>query len=130
MRLARAALADQHHRLGPRDVSAFGQFANFRRRNLRRSRELELLQRFHPRQLGIVQPVRDGVPVALFALHRQQRFQVTDVAAIFFHRLFGQRHKVRADHRHLHRLAILPHRSVFQSLRLLVHGRTAPSNWS
>ena len=70
MRLARAALADQHHWFGSRDVSAFGQFANLRRRNLWRPRELELLQRLHPRQLGLVQSVRDGVPVALFTLHR------------------------------------------------------------
>ena len=130
MRLARAALADQHHRLGPRDVAAFGQFANLRRWYLRRSRELKLLQRLHPWQLGLMQPVGDGVPIALFALHRQQRFQVTDVAAIFFHRLFRQLHEVRAHHRHLHRLAILPHRSVLQRLCLLVHGRTASSNWS
>ena len=125
MRLARAALADQHHRLGSCNVSAFGKFANLRRWYLRRPREVEFLQRLHPRQLGIVQPVRDGVPVALFTLHRQQRFQITDVAAIFFHRLFRQTHKVRAHHRHLHGLAILPHRCVLQSLRLLAHGVTA-----
>jgi hypothetical protein len=130
MRLARAALTDQHHRFGPRDVPAFGQFADLRRGYLWRSRELELFQRFHPWQFGIVQPVRDGMPVALFTLHRQQRFQITDVAAIFFHRLFRQLYEVRAHHRHFHRLAKLPHRSVLQSLRLLVHGRTASSNWS
>jgi len=89
MRLARAALPDQRHRLGPRDVTSFGQFADFRRRNLRRPSELELFQRFHPWQLGIVQPVRNRVPVAFLTLHGQQRFQVADVAVVLFHRLLG-----------------------------------------
>jgi hypothetical protein len=130
MRLARAALPDQHYWFGSSDVAAFGQLAHLRRRDLPRSCEFEPFQRFHAWQLGIVQPMSNGVPVPLFTLHRQQCFQVTHVAAIFFHRLFGQRHKIRADYGHLHCLAILPHRCVFQSLRLLIHGRTAPSNWS
>jgi len=54
----------------PRDVAAFGQFADFRRRNLRRPRELELLQRFHPWQPGLVQPIRDRVPVSFLTFHR------------------------------------------------------------
>lgn len=43
MRLARAALAHEHHRLGVFDVAAFGQFANLCRRNLPCLIEVELL---------------------------------------------------------------------------------------
>ena len=68
--------------------------------------------------------------------HRQQRFQIADVAALFFHGLFRQLHEVRSDHRHAQRLAILLHAGVFESLGLLFHRATSAvlaamlSNWS
>src|ERR1035441_9220836 len=82
MALARPAFADQQHRFTSLDVTAFGQFSNLRRWNLRRLREVELFQRLQPRQLRIANPVRNRMTVALFAFDRQQSFQVPDVALV------------------------------------------------
>jgi hypothetical protein len=35
---------------------------------------------------------------------------------VLLHGLLGRAHEIRADHRNLHRLAKLPHRSVLQGL--------------
>ena len=46
MALPRSAFTDQHHRFVSLNVSAFGQFADLRRRNLPRLVEVKFLQRF------------------------------------------------------------------------------------
>ena len=51
-------------------------------------------QRLHLRQLRIANPVLDRMPVPLFALHRQQRFQIANVALILFRGLFGSVRKL------------------------------------
>jgi hypothetical protein len=74
----------------------------------------------------------NGVPVALFRLHGEQRFQITDVTALFLDGLFRQLHEVGSDHRNAQRFAILFDAGVFQSLGLLFHRATPAvlSNWS
>src|SRR6516165_247763 len=121
MRLARAALADEHHRLTSTDVSTIGQLAHPRRRYPRRLPEVELFQRLHPRQLRIANPVLNRMPVPLFALHRQQCFQVVNMAVILLHRLFGQREKVGRDYRHADGFAILPHAGVVEAFGRALH---------
>src|ERR1039458_258640 len=134
--LASAAFADQHHRFGTFNVTAFGQLADLRRRNLPRLVEVELLQRFHSGQLGIAQPLLNGVPVAFFRLHGEQRFQIADVTALFLDGLLRQLYEVRSDHRNAQRFAILLYAGVFESLSLLFHRATSAvlaamlSNWS
>jgi len=56
MRLASTTFAHQYHGFSALDVAAFGQFADLCRRNLPRLVEVELFQRFQPRQFGIAQP--------------------------------------------------------------------------
>src|ERR1022692_3809082 len=121
MRLACAAFPDQHHWLGAFDVASVSQCSNLSRVDLRRLVEVELLQSFEARQIGPLQPVTDRMPVALFHLHRQQCFQITDVILFLAHRLFRQGRKVSADHWHAHRLAVLPHTGLLQRRRLLAH---------
>src|SRR6266852_4115885 len=88
------------------------------------------------RQLGIAQPLLNGVPVALFRFHGEQRFQIPDVTALFFDGLLRQLYEVRSDHRNAQRFAILLDAGVFESLGLLFHRATSPvlaarlSNWS
>src|SRR5579863_7229647 len=136
MCLARPALPHEDHWLGAVDVAAFPQLANLGRRNVPRLMEIELLERFQPWQPGLAQPVLDRVPVAFLRFHRQQCFQIADVAALLFDRLFGEAHEVRGYDRHAQRLAILLHAGLFESLRGLVHGATSaplaltPSNKS
>src|SRR5437588_8990912 len=61
------------------------------------------------------------MPVALFALHRQQRFQVPDVAVILLYSLIGQGNEVGSHGRHTNGFAVLPHTGVFESLGLVLH---------
>jgi hypothetical protein len=83
--------------------------------------KVELFQRLHARQLRIANAVVDGVPVALFALDGQQRFEIPDVAVVLLHRLLGQRHEVGAHGGQSDRFAVLKHAGVFQGLRLVLH---------
>ena len=55
----RLFFADQHHWLTAFDIASLGQPPNPRRWNLGRLREVELLQRLHPRQLRLPDPVLD-----------------------------------------------------------------------
>src|SRR6266550_7814111 len=47
----------------------------------------------------------NGVTIALFRLHRQQCFQIPNVAALFLDRLLREPHEVRPDDRHAQHLA-------------------------
>ena len=51
-------------------------------------RKIELFERLDARQLRITNTVVDGVPVALFALDGQQRFEILDVTVVL---LYGGR---------------------------------------
>jgi hypothetical protein len=106
------------------DIAALGQLAYACRRDLLRLREIELFQRLQAWQVRIANAVVDGVPVALFALHRQQRFQIAGVAVVLLHRLPGQRLKVGAHGRQSRRLAVLANAGMFQGLRLVFHWMT------
>src|SRR5262249_20257715 len=84
------------------------------------------------RQLRVANPILDRMPVAFFALHRQQRLQVADMAVVFLDRLFRQRYEIRGDHRHANRFAVLLDAGLLQRLRLSFHWITPVplSNWS
>jgi hypothetical protein len=66
MGLPGATVADQHDRLGARDVAAVGELADLGRRGLRRLGEVELVEGLDARQARDLQPTRDrmvNVPV-------------------------------------------------------------------
>src|SRR6202035_417277 len=78
MGLAGAAVADQHDGLGALDVAPVGELADLRRRHLRRLAEVELVQGFDARQVRVLEPARDRVPLALVDLGGEQRFQIAE----------------------------------------------------
>src|SRR5580704_4068511 len=121
MALARPALTDEYHRFAACDISALGQLPNPGRRYLRRLREIKFLQGLHPRQLRIANPVADGVPIPLLALHRQQRFQVSNMTVILFGGLLRHGYEVGSHRRHPHGFAILPHAGLLQTLGRVLH---------
>src|ERR1700758_23220 len=100
MTLSSASFTDQHDWFTALHISTLGQLPNPRSRNLRGLREIELLQRLHTRELRVANPVADSVTVPLFAFHRQQGFQISDVAVVLLHRLFRQGNKVGPDGGH------------------------------
>ena len=69
--------------------------------------------------MRLANAVVDGVPVALFALDGQQRFEVSDVAVVFLDCLFGKRHEVGADGGQPDRFAVLKHTGLFQGVCLV-----------
>ena len=91
-----AAIADQYDRFLAFDITTFSQLANAGCWDLLCLCKVELFERLDARQLRIANAVVDGVPVALFALDGQQRFQIPDVTVVLLHGLFGQRHEVGA----------------------------------
>src|ERR1700675_196018 len=66
MGLAGAAFANKQYWFGPIDVAAFGQVAHFCGRHIRRLRVIELLQRFHSRQMSFPDSAFDRVAFPLF----------------------------------------------------------------
>jgi hypothetical protein len=76
-----AAAANRWFKPHEWDVAAFGHLTNLRGRNLRGLRKVELLQRFHSRQLRVPRPVLNRMPVSLFAFQSRQRLQVICLAA-------------------------------------------------
>jgi hypothetical protein len=97
VRLARATIPDRNHRFGAIAIAAISQGPDLRRINLRRFAEVELLQSLDARKACAAQPIVNRVLVALFHLHRQQRFQIADMTPLLTHRLFRQGYEVRAD---------------------------------
>src|ERR1700747_2633290 len=71
MGLASAAFADKQYWFGPSDVAAFGQVSHLRRRHIRRLRVIELLQRFHSRQMSFPDSAFNRVAFPLFDLSQQ-----------------------------------------------------------
>jgi hypothetical protein len=72
MGLARATVADQDDGLGARNVVAVGEGADLRGGDLRRLGEVELLQSLQPRQMRVLQPARNRMPLPLVDLGGEQ----------------------------------------------------------
>ena len=68
MRLACARITNEDDRLGAFDVAAFGQLTHPRRRDHRRLAEVEFVQRFDTRQVGVFDAAIDGPPLTLLEL--------------------------------------------------------------
>src|ERR1035441_7941443 len=107
------------------ELAAFSQHPNLRRIDLRSLAEVELLQSFDARQICAAQPVVNCMLVALFHLHRQQRFQIADMTPFLALRLFRQGYEVSAYRWHAHCLTVMPHTSLLQSRRILTHYMTS-----
>lgn len=100
-------LADQQHRLGAFKVPALGQGSDARSRDVRRLREVELFQRFDPRQMRVLEAQFNRAPLAVFDLALQQSLQVMQMRVLLLGRFLGQRCKLGCDRRQMQRLAVL-----------------------
>ena len=89
MRLACSGLADQNDRFRTFDVVTCRQLLHLRGRDFRRLREIKLVQRLHPWQVGFSQATLHRVSFPLFQFCCQQYFQITQMILAFPYRLFG-----------------------------------------
>ena len=132
MRLARAAVADQNHRLGLVDVLPLGQLPHQARWNLRGLGKIELVESLHPGQVGLPQPPFHGSSFPFFHLGRQKCFEVTDVGLVPLDGLVRQPQELRTHGRKAQRFAVLPDRTLQKGCSLFAHCSTSSptSNWS
>ena len=82
MRLPGSAIANQQNGFGALDIAAVRQLAHLRRLDQRSLVEVELLQCLHSRQARFLDAPLNRVPLPLFDLGRQQRFQIPDVRSV------------------------------------------------
>ena len=92
-----AGFTDQKYWLGALEIAAFGQGADARCRDVRRLREIELLQRLHPRQMCILKAQFDGAPFTILDLALEQSFQVVKMRVVLLARFLSQRRELPAD---------------------------------
>ena len=88
-------------------------------------RVVELLERFHSRQVRFFDPPVDRVPLPLFDLGRQQNFQIPGVCFLLPHRLLGQSAELRRHHRHAQRFAVLLDGGLLELRQLAAHLATS-----
>ena len=70
MALAGARVADQQDRFGAFEITAFGQGTKPRSRDIRRLREVELIERLDPGQVRLLHAHFDGAPFAVVYCQR------------------------------------------------------------
>src|SRR5450759_3486666 len=117
VRLTRSGFPKKNNRLAPLQIAAFRQVPDLRGGKVRRIAERKFLQRFHLGEMGILDPPRYGVLMAVFHFRSQQRFQITQMPLLLLDRFFGHRQKLPSHRRELQLFGILPNRGLLYGNR-------------
>jgi len=98
---------DEKHRLSAFEIATFRQDAYVRGRDVRRLREVELLQRLDPRQVRVLEAQLDRAPFAVFDFGLEQSFEVVKMRVVLPAGFFSQRYELRTHRGEAERLAVL-----------------------
>ena len=106
-------------------VSGHSRSRALRRRNVRFAFKVELFQSLCGRETRLLYPPlhRPLAPIVHFRFH--QRFEVTQMAVLLFHRLVGQTLKMSTDRRQTQLFGVLPDRRLIQYLSARAHCSTS-----
>jgi hypothetical protein len=107
MGFASTRVADKHDRFGALQVATLRQLAQLRGRDRRRLAEVELIQRFDPRQVRLFDASVDRAPFPILELGGQERLQVAQIRLTLAFGLFGQRRALAGDGRQMQHHALL-----------------------